>query len=176
MSPYERRRGGNAPPGGLEAAPARVTPAPGKGALGTRWPRQSVGTRHRAGFRGACIVAKGRCKLHRVGAKGAPAPQFRAVGEGRPEKWRAEPRPEPDSGNPTVRDRRGASGNVASWSMISTRRARLISISTRARWDLRGGRPATPVPTATVRMVVLEPGRAVSAPSPAGWREAMPLL
>ena len=41
MSPYERRRGGNAPPGGLEAAPARVTPAPGKGALGTRWPRQS---------------------------------------------------------------------------------------------------------------------------------------
>jgi len=41
MSPYERRRGGNAPPGGLEAAPARVTPVPGKGALGTRWPRQS---------------------------------------------------------------------------------------------------------------------------------------
>ena len=41
MSPYERRRGGNALPGGLEAAPARVTPAPGKGALGTRWPRQS---------------------------------------------------------------------------------------------------------------------------------------
>ena len=41
MSPYERRRGGNAPPGGLEAAPARVTPAPGTGALGTRWPRQS---------------------------------------------------------------------------------------------------------------------------------------
>jgi hypothetical protein len=27
----------------LEAAPARVTPAPGKGALGTRWPR-AVGT------------------------------------------------------------------------------------------------------------------------------------
>ena len=41
MSPYERRRGGNAPPGGLEVAPARVTPVPGKGALGTRWPRQS---------------------------------------------------------------------------------------------------------------------------------------
>jgi hypothetical protein len=32
----------------------------------------------------------------------------------RPEKCRGEPRPEPDSGNPTVRDRRGASGNVAS--------------------------------------------------------------
>ncbi len=28
------------------------------------------------------------------------------------ETWRAEPRPEPDSGNPTVRDRRGALGNV----------------------------------------------------------------
>src|SRR5450755_3999418 len=27
----------------LEAAPARVTPASGKGALGTRWPRKSVG-------------------------------------------------------------------------------------------------------------------------------------
>ncbi len=84
MSPYERRRGGNAPPGGLEAAPARVTPALGKGALGTRWPRQWVRTRRRAGSCGACIVAKGRCKLHRVGAKGAPAPQFRAVGEGPP--------------------------------------------------------------------------------------------
>jgi hypothetical protein len=66
---------------------------------------------------------------------------------------RAEPRPEPDSGNPTVRDRRGASGNVASWSMISTRRARLIPISTSARWDLCGGRAEPskrrPVPTAT---------------------------
>jgi hypothetical protein len=31
MSPYERRRGGNAPPGGLEVAPARVTPVPSKG-------------------------------------------------------------------------------------------------------------------------------------------------
>jgi hypothetical protein len=29
-------------------------------------------------------------------------------------KWRAGPRPEPDSGNPTVRDRRGALRNVAS--------------------------------------------------------------
>ncbi len=28
------------------------------------------------------------------------------------EKWRVEPRSEPDSGNPTVRDRRGALGNV----------------------------------------------------------------
>src|SRR5215207_7517586 len=31
MSPYERRRGGNAPPGGHEAAPARVTPVLAKG-------------------------------------------------------------------------------------------------------------------------------------------------
>ena len=84
MSPYERRRGGDAPPGGPQAAPARVTPAPGKGALGTRWPRQSGTTRHRAGLRGACVVAKGQGKLHRVGAKGAPAPQFRAMGEGPP--------------------------------------------------------------------------------------------
>ena len=68
---------------------------------------------------------------------------FAPRGKARPEKWRAEPRPEPDSGNPTVRDRRGASGNVASWSLISTRRARLISISTKAtsagrtKWDVR---------------------------------------
>ena len=51
MSPYERRRGGNAPPGGLEAAPARVTPDPGKGALGTRWPRQLVRTRTQSRIR-----------------------------------------------------------------------------------------------------------------------------
>ncbi len=30
----------------------------------------------------------------------------------RPDKWRAEPRSEPDSGKPTVRDRRGALGDV----------------------------------------------------------------
>ncbi len=36
MSPYERRRRGNARPGGLEVAPEEVTPPTGKGALG-KW-------------------------------------------------------------------------------------------------------------------------------------------
>src|SRR5690606_26664571 len=38
-------------------------------------------------------------------------PPFRS-GRLASDKWRAEPRPEPDSGNPTVRDRRGALRNV----------------------------------------------------------------
>ncbi len=77
---------------------------------------------------------------------------FAPWGKARPEKWRAEPRPEPDSGNPTVRDRRGLQ---ETWPVgaFSTRRARLISISTPARWDLRGGQPEPVkrrvVPTAT---------------------------
>lgn len=45
---------------------------------------------------------------------------FASWGKARPEKYRGEPRPEPDSGNPTVRDRRGALGNVA----VSGSRAR----------------------------------------------------
>jgi len=43
----------------------------------------------------------------------APALELPPPGEGLLSyKWRAEPRPEPDSGNPTVRDRRGALRNV----------------------------------------------------------------
>ena len=117
MSPYERRRGGNAPPGGLEAAPARVTPAPGKGALGTRWPRQS-GTHQTQSWitRGPASWRRGKANSTASGRRVRQHRSFARWGKARPEKWRAEPRPEPDSGNPTVRDRRGASGNVASWS------------------------------------------------------------
>ena len=43
MSPYERRRGGNAPPGGFRGRPSADNARSGQGALGTRWPRQSVG-------------------------------------------------------------------------------------------------------------------------------------
>jgi hypothetical protein len=39
------------------------------------------------------------------------------------DKWRAEPRPEPDSGNPTVRDRRGALRNVADAVLVAPARA-----------------------------------------------------
>jgi hypothetical protein len=61
------------------------------------------------------------------------------------DKWRAEPRPEPDSGNPTVRDRRGASGNVASGGNHSPTNwcAHLISIPTAARPGLWGSGEVT---------------------------------
>ena len=43
----------------------------------------------------------------------APALELPLAWEGpHPARWRAEPRSEPDSGNPTVRDRRGALRNV----------------------------------------------------------------
>ena len=52
-----------------------------------------------------------------IGTRGvcgsALKPPYRWAGP-RSDKWRAEPRSEPDSGNPTVRDRRAALRNVAS--------------------------------------------------------------
>lgn len=155
MSPYERRRGGNAPPGGFRGRPSADNARSGQRGSGHsvattvgRQPDTELGSAGPASWRRgvANSTASGRrVRQHR---------SFAPWGKARPEKWRAEPRPEPDSGNPTVRDRRGASGNVASWSMISTRRARLISISTSARWDPRGGQPEPTrrraVPTAIV--------------------------
>ena len=41
----------------------------------------------------------------------------------RPEKWHADLRQEPDSGNPTVRGRTRASGNAASWRRLHAARA-----------------------------------------------------
>ena len=134
MSPYERRRGGNAPPGGL-----RGRPGAGNARSGQRGSGHSVATtvgRQPDTELGSAGPASWRRGVANSTASGRRVRQHRSFapwGKARPEKWRAEPRPEPDSGNPTVRDRRGASGNVASWSMISTRRARLISISTDAR-------------------------------------------
>ncbi len=148
MSPYERRRGGNALPGGLEAAPARVTPAPGKGALGTRWPRQS-GTHQTQSW-----VTRG---LHR-GEGARQTPPRRGEGCASTAVSRAGGRPALRNGvqnrgqNRTreIRPSGIVEGLQETWpvGVFSTRRARLISISTPARWDLRGGRPATAVPTA----------------------------
>src|SRR5438552_10200672 len=61
-----------------------------------------------------------------------------AMGRPASGKWRAEPRPEPDSGNPTVRDRRGASGNVASWSVLHAARAPDFYLDTRTLGSARG--------------------------------------
>jgi len=141
MSPYERRRGGNAPPGGY-----RGRPGAGNARSGQRGSGHSVATTvgrqpdTALGSAGPASWRRGDANSTASGRRVRQHCSFARWGKARPEKWRAEPRPEPDSGNPTVRDRRGASGNVASWSMISTQRARLISISTSARWDLRGGR------------------------------------
>ena len=141
MSPYERRRGGNAPPGGLEAAPARVTPAPGKGALGTRWPRQS-GTHQTQSW-----TTRG---LHR-GEGARQTPPRRGEGCASTAVSRAGGRPALRNGvqnrgqNRTreIRPSGIVEGLQETWpvGVFSTRRARLISISTPARWDLRGGQP-----------------------------------
>jgi hypothetical protein len=132
MSPYERRRGGNAPPGGLEAAPARVTPAPGKGALGTRWPRQS-GTHQTQSW-----TTRG---LHR-GEGARQTPPRRGEGCASTAVSRAGGRPALRNGvqnrgqNRTreIRPSGIVEGLQETWPVgaFSARRARLISISTTA--------------------------------------------
>ena len=68
-----------------EAAPTRVTPSSGKGALGTRWPRMRRRSQTLSWFScGLSFVAKGRRELHGLGVKGVPAPQLRTVQEGPP--------------------------------------------------------------------------------------------
>ena len=140
MSPYERRRGGNASPGGLEAAPARVTPVPGKGALGTRWPRQSAGNQTQ------CWVLPGL----RRGEGAMQTPPRRGEGCASTAVSRAGGRSALRNGvqnrgqNRTreIRPSGIVEGLQETWPVgaSSTRRARLISISTSARWDLCGGR------------------------------------
>ena len=140
MSPYERRRGGNAPPGGLEAAPARVTPAPGKGALGTRWPRQSVGNQTQS------WVLPGL----RRGEGATQTPPRRGEGCASTAVSRRGGRPAPrngvqDRGQNRTREIRPSGiveGLQETWPMediSSPRRARLISISTTARTIRCGG-------------------------------------
>jgi hypothetical protein len=84
MSPYERRRGGNALPGGSRGRPSAGNTRPGQRGSGHSV-ATTMGTQPDAEleFCEACVVAKGRRKLHGVGAKSAPALQFRVVG-GRP--------------------------------------------------------------------------------------------
>ena len=79
---------------------------------------------------------------------------FARWGKARLEKWRAEPRPEPDSGNPTVRDRRGASGNVASWDILHAARAPDFYLDNRmhgSMWRREETRPVGPARAARSR-------------------------
>ena len=118
MSPYERRRGGNAPPGGL-----RGCPGAGNARSGQRGSGYSVATivgdapDTELGYAAPASWRRGKANSRVSGRRVRQHRSFARRRKARPEKWRAEPRPEPDSGNPTVRDRRGASGNVASWSV-----------------------------------------------------------
>src|SRR5512132_3615754 len=110
--------GGNAPPGG-----SRGRPGTGNARAGQRGSGHSVATT--VGYApdaeldpaGPASWRRGEANSTASGRRVRQHRSFAPWGKARPEKWRAEPRPEPDSGNPTVRDRRGASGNVASWSM-----------------------------------------------------------
>ena len=117
MSPYEQRRGGNAPPGGF-----RGRPGAGNARSGQRGSGHSVATTvgyapdTELGYAGPASWRRGEANSTASGRRVRQHRSFARWGKARSEKWRAEPRPEPDSGNPTVRDRRGASGNVASWS------------------------------------------------------------
>jgi hypothetical protein len=93
-----------------DIVPVQLTPATGKGALDTwRSPTrsgtrtQSRGSIHsRGGDEDASKPAKGRADARQ---------RLNLAGAGKAREGK--PRSEPDSGKPTVRDRRGASGNVA---------------------------------------------------------------
>ncbi len=76
-------------------------------------PRIRYASRLRAGSHALSGSGRGYRQTMRARGVCAPALKHQLTWEGlHPERWRAEPRSEPDSGNPTVRDRREASGNV----------------------------------------------------------------
>lgn len=116
MSPYERRRGGNAPPGGFRGRPGAGNARSGQRGSGCSV-AMTVGTQPDAelGLAGPASWRRGGANSTASGRRVRQHRSFAPWRKARPEKWRAEPRPEPDSGNPTVRDRRGALRNVATW-------------------------------------------------------------
>ncbi len=92
----------------LDATLARVTPESGKGALGT-W--RFLG-RSRTQSRG-CRCPQSRDELVSKPVMGGVHVSQRLSLSASGQAHEGKPRSEPDSGNPTVRDRRGAPGNVA---------------------------------------------------------------
>jgi hypothetical protein len=116
MSPYERRRGGNAPPGGFQGRPGAGNARSGQRGSGHSV-ATSVGSQPDSEL-GSAWPASWRKGDANSSALGRRVRQHRSLApwrKARPEKWHAEPRPEPDSGNPTVRDRRGALRNATIW-------------------------------------------------------------
>ncbi len=155
MSPYEQRRGGSAPPGGLRGRPGAGNARPGQRGSG-----HSVATTVRdapdteLGYAAPASWRRGKANSRVTGRRVRQHRSFARWGKARLEKWRAEPRPEPDSGNPTVRDRRGASGNVASWSILHAARAPDFYLDNRmhgSRWRREETRPVGPACAARSR-------------------------
>ena len=92
----------------LDAVSAQVTPGPSEGALGT-WRFQGDS---RTQSRGRSTLEVGTNPQRKLSPEGVYVSQHLSltdVGKA----CGGKPRSEPDSGNPTVRDRRGACGNVA---------------------------------------------------------------
>src|SRR5512135_3910982 len=106
MSPYERRRRGNALPGRARRDPDK-TVTPGV---------KQRGSGHLA-VSGAVNWVTGSNRISETSVRGQPSlsgadvsQRLNLISVGK--ACTGEPRSEPDSGNPTVRDRRGASGNM----------------------------------------------------------------
>src|SRR4051794_4898612 len=107
MSPYERRRRGNPLPGRARRDPDRtVTPVV-----------RQRGSGHLA-VSGAVNWATGSNRTSGTSVRGEPSvsgadvsQRLNLITAGK--SCTGEPRSEPDSGNPTVRDRRGARGDMA---------------------------------------------------------------
>jgi hypothetical protein len=95
-----------------DATPGSVTPAAGKGALGTWRPQDGPRTQSRGepDPRRRSVDTRGELAREpsEVGAYASRRLNLTAGGKAR----RGKPGSEPDSGKPTVRDRRGAWGNV----------------------------------------------------------------
>ena len=117
MSLYVRRRRGNALRGGArDATLAKATPEPGKGALGT-WRSQGGPPDAELGKADPRSSDEAGRKPLREGVYVRQRLNLARGGKAAGRK----PRSEPDSGNPTVRDRRGARGNVAHGGTVTPR-------------------------------------------------------
>ena len=108
MSPYERRRRGNSLPGGSRGRPRQGNSFPGQRGSGhLAAPGRRPDTE--PGYADPRSEGELVGKPARAGAYVGQHLSFATVGKAREGK----PRSEPDSGNPTVRDRREALGTVA---------------------------------------------------------------
>ena len=117
MSPVERRRRGNALRGG-----ARRHPGGGNTRVGQRGSGYSADAERPSDTEPRLTDSRSsvepRCKLLRAGVDACQRLSLARGGKAS----RGKPRSEPDSGNPTVRDRRGARGNVAHGGTVNPRR------------------------------------------------------